>query len=310
MAKYTTKHVKKRKAKNTKIIKIIIILLIAFIAIKVFSKDKAKDISLIINNEEVTESLSYKLMEIDDVIYMSFEDIEKFIDQTIYQEDDGLIITTSSKKVASLEYNTNTITINGASKTISAGVIEGNKTYYIPISELQEVYDIDFSYSKDSNIATIDDLSKELVEATAKNNIKIKENTSIFSKTLDKVKKGEQVVYLSEENGWSKVRTKDGYIGYVKSTKLTNITTKRENFKEENMLQVEDYLEKDITAEDISDFYKRQKIINSIFTEAINSDKMKIKFIYKNQSEDFERFKIESEPIFKECGMQCEFIQE
>lgn len=310
MAKKATKHVKKRKLKTVKIIRTIIIVLIIFIAIKALSKDKETDISLILNNEEVTENLAHKLLEINNVTYMSFEDIAKFIDETIYKQEDGLIITTSDKKVATLEAESNIITINGSNKSISARVIEASETIYIPISEMQEVYNIDFRYSEDSNIATIEDLLKELVEAKAKKNIKIKEDTSIFSKTLDKVKKEKSVVYISEVNGWAKVRTENGYIGYVKLSNLTDKTIKRENFKEEISAQNEDYLKKDITEEDISDFYKRKKIINSMFTEAINSDKMQIKFICRNQSEEFKRFQIESEPIFNECGLKCEFIQE
>ena len=298
-----------RRTNNIKIIGFIIIAVIIFFAFKSRTNTQLEEISLIINNNDVTQDLSNKLFNVDNMVYMSFNDISKYIDKTIYLENENLIITTSSKKVASLKLDNNTITINGSEKMISGKPIKANENIYLPISELESVYDIDFKYFKESNKAIIDDLSTKKVIATAKKKIAIKKDKKMFSNTLTKVNKNDKVVYLSEDGKWSKVMSKYGYIGYVKTNNLIDIVTEREEFKIQDKNSDEQYLEKDISKEDISSFEKRNLLIQNVFTDAIKRDIKNIKLIYREQNEFIERLKIEAVPIFNECSLNCEFIK-
>lgn len=305
--------IRKNKTNNKikKIItKIILFLIILFFVFRIFSKLKNKEIELIIDNEKVTQDLSNKLYNIDNTIFMSYEDIKKYIDNTIYNENDNLIITTSNRKVACIEFDSNVININGTERQISSGAITLNQKTYLPISELKDVYNIDFNYSDKSNIVIIDDLEKEQVTENAKKKVSVKIKQNLFSKTLTKVKKDEEVIFLSEEGKWTRVRTNDGYIGFIKTKKLTNKVIKRENFIEEVNILKNDALKEDIRKQDISNFKNRMNLIQKIFTEAIKNDKMQIKFILDSNNEYSERFKIEANPIFKECGIYCEFEQQ
>ena len=46
---------------------------------------------------------------------------------------------------------------------------------------------------------------------------------------MDKAKKGSSVIIINEnESGWSKIRTENGKVGYVKTSKLENIIIVRE----------------------------------------------------------------------------------
>ena len=55
---------------------------------------------------------------------MSIEDIQKFIDKTIYQEQEtGLIITTSERKIATLKQDEDKIEINGSNQDAEKAVI-------------------------------------------------------------------------------------------------------------------------------------------------------------------------------------------
>ncbi len=311
-----TKHKKKDKVKHKKKLKaikfirnIVIVVILLLIVINVSSKKKNTEISLILNNEEVTQHLSNQLFNVDEVIYMCLEDVLKYIDKTIYIENDNLIITTSSKKLASLEIGKNEITINGSKKSIIAGPIKMNEKIFLPISELESVYDINFNYFKSSNIAIIEDLSTKKTVATAKKRLNVKKEKSLFSKILTKVKKDDIVVYISEEGNWSKVMTKEGYIGYVKTKKLTNIVDEREELNVKENITNSEFIEKDITNKDISNFAKREELIRNIFTEAIENDKMQIRVICKGQDENFKRLEIEAKPVFNECGINSEFIK-
>ena len=314
MSKKSSKHNKKQKNNNKGYKKIaFVVILIFIIIIDVRGKKeniKNEKTQIILNNENITSELNKEIIKKDDNIYMSYEDIQKFIDDTIYQEKDtGLIITTGEKKLAVLEEGNENIKINGSNQKVKDAIIEQDGEKYIAISELENVYDYNFTYIEISNIATIDSMSKKSIKAYAKKNIKIKEEKNIVSKTIDKVKKGNWLIFINEEDGIAKVRTQTGKIGYVKKKQLDNFVTERENLEEnnDNNTQQSNILEYDITKKDISTFEKRQNIINLILQEAIKNGKMYVKIIYNGtESEEYQRFKIESVPMLKECGIKIE----
>ena len=313
MAKNSSKHKKKSNNKSYKKIAFIIaFIFIIIIGIKINKKEeKSNKMQVIINNENITEDLQDEIKQENDQIYMSFEDIQKFIDSTIYKESEtDLIITTSPKKVVTLKKDDENVKINGATQKIKDGVIEENGKDYIAISELENVYDYEFKYTEASNTITIDSLNKKLVKAYVTKNVKIKETNRENSKTVDKVKKGNWLIYISEENKMAKVRTQNGKIGYVKKKYLDNFITEREDIKEENSdnTGVEKQLEYDITKENISTFEKRENVINRILQEAIKNDKIYLKILYNGTDEsNYDRFKIEIVPVLKECGIKVIF---
>ena len=308
------KKVVKKKRKNNKRILMICLVLILLIIILVIVKKQENEVPnntmLIISNQDVTDNLENDMIIKDEIIYISFEDIKKYLDQNIYQEGKNLIITTSDKKVAKLEIDKDEIIINGSKISIEGQPFknEQNKVY-IPISEMKNVYDIDLSYNKESKIITIDYYSKELIKAYAKKNITIKSEKSKSSQTIEKVKKGNWLIYISEEDGWAKVRTQNGKIGYIKYKSLTNFVKERENMKlESSTKENEQYLEKDITKENISTYKEREKLINTILNDTVNKSYTAVKIKYENDSNQyFERFQLEVKPILKECGISVVF---
>ena len=313
MSKKSSKHIKNKKQNNKgykKIAFVVIFILIVIIAIKNSNKvQNTENTQIIINNNNVTKELQNNLIKENDKIYMSFEDIQKFIDNTIYKEDEtGTIITTSPKKLATLKTGEDQININGASQKEKDIVIEKNNKDYIAISELENVYDYEFKYIPTTNIATIDSLNKKMIKAYAKKTIKIKEQNNLFSKNIEKVEKGNWLVCIEQEGKMTKVRTQNGNIGYIQTNKLNNFVTEREDFNLVDNSQTNNKLEYDISKKDISTFEKRENIINLILQEAIKNDKMYVKITYNGAEEQkYDRFKIEITPILSECGIKVEF---
>lgn len=303
------KKIKRRNKSSKRIFLVIIAIIVIIFIAKNNKKEEVSDKTrIIIQNQEYTSQLQNDLIKNEDVIYMSLEDIKNLIDNTIYQEK-NLIITSSDKKIATLEINKDNVKINGSKITIKGKPYKNEQEkIYLPISEMKNIYDMDFLYIDKSNTVTIDYYSKELKKAYTKKKVAIKSETKNSSRTIQKVKKGDWLVYISDENGWAKVRTQEGNIGYVKMKKLTNFTTERENMNtNENSKVIDKYLKKDISKKDISTYSKRQKIIESILNEAINKEYFGVKIIFKDNQEGKERFEIESEPMLKECGIKIIF---
>lgn len=232
---------KSNKILKKVLITVAILVIIAGIVFVVsnYIKNKEKNITnLVINNNNITSKLKKSIIIEDDVIYLSKQDIQNFFDKYIYEDkENNQIITTSDKKTATIQYDQKTIEINGSKKQITAAIKKVDDTIYLPISEMHDVYDIEINYIKDSNVITMDSLDREQKKAYTSKNVSIKAKSSNFSKTVDKVKKGNWLFYIStDEKGWAKVRTTKGKVGYVKENKLTNFVTVRDSMEEEKQI--------------------------------------------------------------------------
>lgn len=234
----------KEKKKSNVLGKMIIIALFIICVATVINlapnyiQDKLKGkTNVIINNNNVTLSLkSDIIIDENEVIFMSFKDIENFFDGDIYYDKDyNQIITTSETKVAAIKLDKKEMYVNSSKVTIYATVMEKDETYYIPISEMKDVYNIEINYDEDSKIVTIDSLNKEQKRGNSSKDVSVKYKPTVFSKTVDKVKKGESVIVIKEEDGWYKVRTNSGNIGYLKS--IANIYNVRENMEEKKQIE-------------------------------------------------------------------------
>ena len=236
---------KPKKVKGDNIFKrIIIVLILILLCVFILNKAKnyiiektANEMNLIINNRNVTEDLKHPIINENGIIYVSMDDIENYFDKYIHIEEDiNEIVTTYDKQIASIGFETNKLTLNGSTKKVQAHAIEKDEVIYLPISEMQEVYNVEMAVS-DKNI-TLDSLDRKQVKAYTKSNLSVKWKADIFSKTVDKVKKGDVLIAIEDvDKGWTRVRTQSGEVGYVKTSKLTNYTTVRDDFVEEKQIQ-------------------------------------------------------------------------
>ena len=239
--KMTKNEIEKKKKIITRtliiILAIIVLATIALIANDYIILDSNKTTNLIINNRNVTSNLKNEIMIKDNMIYLSKQDIANFFDKYIYEEEEtNQIITTYDKKIAEIGFEENTININGSDKTIRAHAEKENEIIYLPISEMTEVYGIEIEYLPDTKVVTMDSIDREQKKAILSSDVAVKSSTNFIAKTVDRVKKGDDVIVISSENGNSRIRTKNGKIGYVKSNKLTNEITVREDMEEEKQV--------------------------------------------------------------------------
>ena len=200
--------------------------------------DKNKNINLVINNKNITSNLKKDIFIQDDEIYISKQDLGNFFDKYIYEDtQNNQIITTYDTKIAAISLDENKISINGVSKKTYAQTIKKDDAIYLPIKELEDVYGIEISYIENSKVITIDSTSKEQKKAIVTKNLPVKSTKKFIAKTVDKIKKGSYVVVISEDNGYTKIRTENGKLGYIKSKYLANEVTVRENMEETKQIE-------------------------------------------------------------------------
>lgn len=211
---------------------IIVIGIILNLAPNYIRKKTTGKIEVIINNNDVTDSMKLDAyVDENEVVYLSTKDIGNFFDEDIFYDNQyDQIITTSSTKLAVLPIEKKEMYVNSSKVKIYGAATKKEGEFYVPFSELKDVYNVEVNYKKESNILTIDSIDKEQTKANASKDIAIKYKPTIFSKTVDKVKKGDSIIVIEEaKNGWNKVRTTLGKIGYTKD--ITNLYKVRENME-------------------------------------------------------------------------------
>ena len=238
--------IEKKKSKIGIIIAIIIIALVLIVGAiggyyvikRNYIVSKINQTNLIINNSNATSSLKNNVYIKNGVVYVSKPDIYNFFDNTIiYDEKYNQVVTTSSTKIASLPIDSKQIQVNSSNTTIKAGAIILDEVAYVPISELDEVYNIKTTYVESEDLVYIDSLDREQQTATLKKDSSIKYKPTIISATLAKAKQGNTLTIANRSdypvpNGWTRVRTENGTLGYIQTGKLIEFKTIREKAEE------------------------------------------------------------------------------
>ena len=220
------------------IIALFVIFIIAMIVNNFVILDNNKTTNLVINNRNVTSNLKNEILIENNIIYLSKSDIANFFDKYIYEDEEtNQIITTYDKKIAAIGFENNEMTVNGSRKEIYAHAIDRDDTIYIPISEMKDIYNIEIENIESTKVITMDSLDREQKQAIVKSNLAVKSSTNFIAKTVDRVEKGDTVIVISSENGYSRIRTQNGKIGYIKSNKLENEFVVRQSMEEEKQIQ-------------------------------------------------------------------------
>ena len=217
---------KKLKFMRNVIVGVIALLIAAFI-INIapgYKRDKYKDVvNLIIDEHNVTEDLKNMLyINENKTVYMSEEDVRELFDENIYYDQQyNQIITTSYTKVANIEIEEKQMNINDSKVNMLDAIIKINDKIYLPISDMELVYNIKIKYIEETNRVVIENLNRGLIKATVTDNASIKFKQRSLSKDVGEVVKGEQVsCYYTTSRGWRQIRTENGTVGYVKANKL------------------------------------------------------------------------------------------
>ena len=231
---------KKKLIKRTffTIVALLVIFIIAMIANNYIILDNNERTNLVINNNNVTADLKNDVLIEDDIIYLSEADVANFFDKYIYYDKDiNKIITTYEKKVAEIGFDENVININGSDKEIYSHAIEKDGEVYLPVSEMADVYDVEIQNIPETNVITMDSLDRGQKRAIVNKNTAVKSSTNFISRTVDRVDKGEAVIVVSTDGKYSRIRTSDGKIGVIKSNRLENEFTIREDMEEEKQVE-------------------------------------------------------------------------
>jgi len=186
-----------------------------------YERDKYEEVlNLIIGDKNVTESLKYPIYTDDnDIVYIAKDDVLNLFDRNIYYDETyKQLITTSNTKVANMELGSKKIQINGSEISTLGVVLEKDGILYVPISELELVYNISVNHPENSNKIIIDKLNEGMIVADVAEDTSLKYKSRNLSKTVVTVEKGEKVnCFYTTSKGWRVIRTSEGELRICKS---------------------------------------------------------------------------------------------
>ena len=299
---------------------------IIIIVLLLTSNNKTNEVSvntdpkLIVDLQNITEDL-INPMYFDEVgsLYLSTDDIKEIFDKNLYlEESTSKLITTSDTKTAAIDINCNTIEINTASLLLKKQVLKKDNIIYIPVSEITNIYNIEVKQTGET--AVILSLYKALTTVTSKKDISLKEDTGMFSKAIQKIEKGQELIFIenSENNGWYKILTYEGNIGLVKSSEVSEKKQIRVDMNDSDFtnkdIDLDNAIEltyRSLKTENLEDFSSRKKIVEDTVSSVISKEKYNVKIIFNNVEVDtnlIERFLIELIPRLKEIGCKLAVI--
>ena len=231
--------IQKRKFIRNIIIGVLALIIVAFI-INIapgYKRNKYKNVTnIVIGDENVTEKLQKSIYKDEEGnIYIAKEDVKELLDKTLYYDEKNcMIIATSEVVVASMKLNEKIINIDGTNKDTLETIINKDNIIYIPIEEMESVYNIEVNYLEEENIVIIDRLNEGMIKAEAAEKADIRFKQRGLSKKVGQLEVGDVVsAFYTTSKGWRLIRTEDGKIGYVKANVLTNEYIVRQDMEQD-----------------------------------------------------------------------------
>ncbi len=164
----------------------------------------------------------------DGKAYIQYEVIRDYINSRFYWDpNENVLLYTLPKDTISVEVGSKDYSVSREKKSEDYVILktEGS-TAYIALDFVQQYTNIEYEvFSKPDRVMIVTEWGDTKV-ATVKRDTQVRYQGGVKSPILTEVKKKDEVTIVEEEENWSKVRTSDGFIGYVKKSALKKVETK------------------------------------------------------------------------------------
>ena len=187
--------------------------------------EKEGQLAITINNE-ITEPHG---MISEGKAYVQYETVRDHISNRFYWDSkENKLLYTLPKDIVSVEVGSKDYMVSDDKNSEDYVILktEGS-TAYIALDFIQQYMNIDYAvYENPGRVMIVSEWGETPV-AQVKKNTQVRYRGGVKSPVLSEVKKKDEVVVLEEEENWKKVRTKDGFIGYVKNSALKETEKKK-----------------------------------------------------------------------------------
>ena len=158
----------------------------------------------------------------DGKAYVQYDVVRDYINSRFYWDsNENVLLYTLPKDMVTVEVGSKDYSVSKEKKSEEYVILktEGS-TAYIALDFVQQYTNIEYELYNDPNRVMIVTKWGKTTVAAVKKNTQVRYQGGVKSPILTQIKKKDEVTVLESEGDWKKVRTKDGFIGYVKSKAL------------------------------------------------------------------------------------------
>ncbi len=191
-----------------------------------FGLEKEDDLAIIVQDTLIENSG----IVLDGRPYVSTEVVKEYLNDRFYWDyTENLYIYTTPTELITAHVGEQKYTVDKQTRNVNYQIIKTDEEVaYVALEYVKEYSAIDFKFLENPNRVQITCEYGDVPVAEAKRNSVVRYRAGVKSPILTDVKKGD-LLYVLEEKAdigkWTKVRTSDGYIGYIQNNKLKNYTT-------------------------------------------------------------------------------------
>lgn len=184
-----------------------------------------QDMAVVINNEMVGDMARL----IDGKVYLHVETVYEYIDSRFYwDEKENQYLYALPKELVSAAVGESSYTVAKSSQDAGYVILRTDGSdAYVAADFLLNYTNFIYEYSEEPNRVRITTKFGNKDVVTAQKKAAVRWKAGIKSPILTNVDKG-TVMYVLEEpenvGDWTKVLTKDGFIGYVKNNRISSVT--------------------------------------------------------------------------------------
>lgn len=180
--------------------------------------ENEKQLAIILNNEII----GVQGMLIDGEPYIEYPVVRDYLNERFYWDtNENILLYTLPNGTIRVDVGSKEYTFQKEKKSEEYVILktEGNEAY-IALDFVQKYTNIDYqTYESPQRVMIVSDWG-ETKTAVVKKNTQVRHRAGVKSPVLTEAAKKEKVTVIGDEGEWKKVRTADGFIGYVKARHL------------------------------------------------------------------------------------------
>ncbi|MGN0392713.1 MAG: glycosyl hydrolase family 18 protein [Bariatricus sp.] len=203
-----------------------------------FGIESEEQVGITINNEVIEAGA----MRVDGHLYLSYEVVRDYLNDRFYWDpNENILLYTLPREMVRASVGSKDYTISKETKSEDYVILKTNgSTAYIAADFVQQYTNMDYQVYENPDRVMIVNEFGETTTAVLKRDTRIRLKGGAKSPILTEVKKGDKVTVIDQVEGWKKVRTEDGIIGYLRASMLrkeaTEITSRE--FTEEEFTSI------------------------------------------------------------------------
>ncbi|MDO4600191.1 MAG: glycosyl hydrolase family 18 protein [[Ruminococcus] gnavus] len=187
------------------------------------------DLAVVVNNQVIGKADNGEYgaggRMIDGQAYIEYSVLHDFVNKRFYWDaNENILLYTLPDGSVSVSAESKEYTEINDTKSEEYVILKTDgTTAYVALDFVKKYTDMEYKeYQKPNRVMIVNEFGKTTT-AVMKRDSEVRFQGGVKSLILTEVKKSGKVTVIEDEDGWKKVRTSDGFIGYVKTNALKHI---------------------------------------------------------------------------------------